>query len=70
MNVSHCIYDPAENIHNGKIYIHNNVWKFRGDHILIKLYFDIQKKKNLKKTRREPASSRADKQMNTLLRSI
>ena len=40
------------------IYIHNNVWKFCGDHILIKFFFgwiiDIQK--NFKKKRREPAS--------------
>ena len=38
----------ACNDKNGKIYIHNNVWKFCGDNILIKFFFgcrlEIQKK--------------------------
>ena len=47
-------------------HIHNNVWKFYGDHVLNKFFFgciiDIQKK--IKKERREHASLKADKQLN------
>ena len=42
----------------GEIYIHNNVWNFYGDHILIKFFFgfiiDIQK--SFKKKRQEPTT--------------
>ena len=49
-----------------------NVWKFCDDHILIKVFFgciiDIQK--YFKKKRREPASLKADKQLNAILCSF
>ena len=52
-----------------KIYIHNNVWKFCGDHILIKFFFgcitDIQT--NFKKMRQEPPSLKAFTQRNAFL---
>ena len=63
------IFHQAEYHHYGKIYIHNNVWKFCGDHILSKFFFgckiDIQR--NLKKKRREAASLKANKQLNAFL---
>ena len=65
---------PGRKYHYGTIYIHiMNVWKFCGDHILIKFFFgcivDIQK--SFKKKRRKAASLKAaDKQLNAFLRSF
>ena len=43
-----------------RLYIHNNIRKFGGDHILIKFF---------KKKRLESDSLKADKQLNAFLRS-
>ena len=54
---------PGRKYHYEKIYIHNNAWKFCGDHILIKFFFwcIIEIQKNFKKKWREPVSLKADK---------
>ena len=52
------IFHQTENIIKERyIYIHNNVWRVCGYHILIKFFFDIQKQFQ------EPASLKADKQI-------
>ena len=66
------IFHPAE-FYYEKIYIHNNIWKFCDDHILIKFFFgciiDIQK--NFEKKQRQPSSLKEnEKQMNTFLGSF
>ena len=70
--LKHSNISPGRKYHYVKIYIHNNVWKFCGDHILIKFFFgciiDIQK--NFKKKLRESASLKADNQLNAFLSSF
>ena len=52
-----------------RIYIHNNVRKFCGDHILIKFFpvCTINIQKNSKKIRQVPASLKGDNQLNAFL---
>ena len=67
------IFDLVENIICMYVQnIHNNGWKFCGDHILINFFFEciIDMEKIFKKKRSEPASLKADKQLNAFVLSF
>ena len=66
------ISPPGRKYHYGKIYIYNNIWKFCGDYILIKFFFEciIGIQKNCNKKQWEPTSLKADKQLNAVLGSF